>query len=193
MGDKISIDSATLMNKGLEVIEAHWLFGFEASRIGVIVHPQSVIHSMIEMIDGSLIAQLGVTDMTHAIQYALTYPKRLENCVPPLDFRDISKLTFEEPDFEKFPNLRLAYDALEKGGTTPAVLNASNEIAVQAFLDRKISLDAIAMVNRSMVESHIPKDIESLETVNAADQEARAGAALLVADNARSATSTDYV
>ncbi len=105
MGDKISIDSATMMNKGLEVIEAHWLFGFDADRISVVVHPQSIVHSMVEMVDGSIIAQLGVTDMRHAIQYALTYPDRQENCVEPLDLATMSRLEFEEPDFERFPCL----------------------------------------------------------------------------------------
>ena len=173
MGDKISIDSATLMNKGLEVIEAHWLFGFDADEIGVVVHPQSVIHSMVELIDGSIIAQLGVTDMKHAIQYALTYPKRKENCMPPLDFTEISKLTFENPDFERFPNLAIAYKALEKGGTTPAVLNASNEIAVQAFLDEKIKLNEIAQINEKLVNEHKAERVGSLETVLIADEWAR--------------------
>ncbi|NNE66192.1 MAG: 1-deoxy-D-xylulose-5-phosphate reductoisomerase [Pyrinomonadaceae bacterium] len=177
MGDKISIDSATLMNKGLEVIEAHWLFGFDGDRIGVVVHPQSVVHSMVEYVDGSIIAQLGVTDMRHAIQYALTYPERLVNCLPPLDFTEVSKLTFEEPDLERFPNLKLAFDALERGGTVPAVLNASNEVAVQAFLDGKIPLHSIAAINKLLIENHIPEQIESLETVLAADAEARAIAA----------------
>ena len=140
MGDKITIDCATLMNKGLEVIEAYWLFGFEADQISVIVHPQSVIHSMVEMIDGSIIAQLGVTDMKHAIQYALTYPDRKENCLKPLDFIKNSPLSFEEPDLERFVCLALAYRALRAGGTLPAVLNAANEISVQAFLEGQIRL-----------------------------------------------------
>ncbi|MDQ3634264.1 MAG: 1-deoxy-D-xylulose-5-phosphate reductoisomerase [Acidobacteriota bacterium] len=173
MGDKITIDSATLMNKGLEVIEAHWLFGFGAEKIGVVVHPQSVVHSMVEMVDGSIIAQLGVTDMKHAIQYALTYPTRSKNCLPPLDFTKISELNFETPDFERFPNLAIAYKALKKGGTTPAVLNASNEIAVQAFLDGKIKLNEIAQINEKLVESHTPKNVDSLEIVLEADEQAR--------------------
>jgi len=145
MGDKITIDCATLMNKGLEVIEARWLFDFSADEINVVVHPQSVVHSMVEMIDGSIIAQLGVTDMKHAIQYALTFPKRQSNCLPPLDFSKLSQLTFEEPDFEKFPCLALAYKALKIGGTMPTALNAANEIAVQAFLDGVIRLSEIRL------------------------------------------------
>lgn len=173
MGDKISIDSATLMNKGLEVIEAHWLFGFEGDDIGVVVHPQSVVHSMVELIDGSVIAQMGITDMQHAIQYALTYPKRVSSSLPSIDFTEISKLTFENPDLARFPNLRLAYKALEKGGTTPAVLNASNEIAVQAFLDEKIRLSEIAAINEKLVTEHHPTEVDSLEAVLDADAWAR--------------------
>ena len=138
MGDKITIDSATLMNKGLEVIEARWLFGFEADQISVVVHPQSVVHSMIEMIDGSVIAQMGVTDMRHPIQYALTYPDRQAACLPPLDLTSIGTLTFEQPDVERFPCLGLAFEALNIGGTMPAILNAANEVAVSAFLENKI-------------------------------------------------------
>ncbi|PYS80653.1 MAG: 1-deoxy-D-xylulose-5-phosphate reductoisomerase, partial [Acidobacteria bacterium] len=131
MGAKITIDSATLMNKGLEVIEAHWLFGFGAEEIDIVVHPESVVHSMIELVDGSIIAQLGVTDMRHAIQYALTYPER-HPCaaLPPLDLAKLSTLHFEEPDIERFPCVRLAYRALREGGTLPAALNAANEEAV---------------------------------------------------------------
>ena len=173
MGAKISIDSATLMNKGLEVIEAHWLFGFGGEKIGVVVHPQSVIHSMVELVDGSVIAQLGVTDMKHAIQYAITFPERLENCLPPLDFGSLSQLTFEEPDLTRFPNLALAFRALEMGGSAPAALNASNEIAVQAFLDRRIPLHAIAEINEGVLDNHESTSIDSLETVLAADRAAR--------------------
>ena len=193
MGDKITIDSATLMNKGLEVIEAHWLFGFDGDHIDVVVHPQSIIHSMVEYIDGSIIAQLGVTDMKHAIQYALTYPERLENCLPPLDFKQISRLTFEEPDFVRFPNLKLAFDALGKGGTAPAALNASNEVAVEAFLDRRIPLPAIAEINRATLESHSSCSIESLETVLEADRTARASAAAHVLRRSHAAASIDSV
>jgi 1-deoxy-D-xylulose-5-phosphate reductoisomerase len=165
MGEKITIDSATLMNKGLEVIEAKWLFGFGADRISVIVHPQSVVHSMVEMVDGS--------DMKHPIQYALTYPDRQPNCLPPLDFRSLAKLTFEEPDLDRFPCLGLAYDALRKGGTMPAVLNAANEVAVQAFLDEKIGLDRIAEINRSVMDEHEVTKADSLDAVLAADGWAR--------------------
>jgi 1-deoxy-D-xylulose-5-phosphate reductoisomerase len=173
MGDKITIDSATLMNKGLEVIEAHWLFDFGADEIGVVVHPQSVVHSMVELIDGSIIAQLGVTDMKHAIQYALTYPKRQENCLPPLDFTQISKLEFETPDLDKFPCLALAYKALRKGGTMPAILNAANEISVQAFLDGKIRLSDIAKINESVMNECETETVADLETVLKADEMAR--------------------
>lgn len=173
MGDKITIDSATLMNKGLEVIEAHHLFNFEAEKISVVVHPQSVVHSMIETVDGSIIAQLGVTDMKHAIQYALTYPKRTENCLAPLDFAKLSKLEFESPDFEKFPCLRLAYDALKKGGTMPAVLNAANEVAVQAFLDEKIKLSEISQIIESVMNTSETESADTLEKVLSADASAR--------------------
>lgn len=173
MGDKITIDSATLMNKGFEVIEARWLFDFEADEIGVLVHPQSVVHSMVEMIDGSIIAQLGVTDMKHAIQYALTYPKRQKNCLPPLDFAQMSKLTFENPDLERFPCLALAYKALKQGGTMPATLNAANEITVQAFLDNKIRLSDIPRINEAVMNEHEVLEVKNLETVLNADENAR--------------------
>lgn len=173
MGDKITIDSATLMNKGLEVIEARWLFGFDADSIAVVVHPQSVVHSMVEMVDGSVIAQLGVTDMKHAIQYALTYPQRKPNCLPSLDFRKVSQLTFEEPDLVKFPCLALAYKALRIGGTMPAVLNAANEIAVGAFLEGKISLAEIAEINEKVMELHQSSPADSLEKILVSDRQAR--------------------
>ncbi len=173
MGDKITIDSATLMNKGLEVIEARWLFGFGAGSISVIVHPQSVVHSMIEMVDGSIIAQLGVTDMKHAIQYALTFPERKPGCLEPLDFRKFSTLTFEEPDLEKFPCLALAYRALKIGGTMPAVLNAANEIAVQAFLDNKIRLSDIPRIIESVMDEHTAQAASNLEAILKADEFAR--------------------
>jgi 1-deoxy-D-xylulose-5-phosphate reductoisomerase len=180
MGDKITIDSATLMNKGLEVIEAHWLFGFSADEIDVIVHPQSVVHSMVEFVDGSVIAQLGVTDMRHAIQYALTFPHRKPSCLPSLDFTKNSNLTFEEPDLEKFPCLALAYRALRIGGTLPAVLNAANEISVQAFLDGKIKLSEIAKINEAVMNSHSLQQVTTLETVLEADIQARKEAENLI-------------
>lgn len=187
MGAKITIDSATLMNKGLEVIEAHWLFGFSADEISVIVHPQSVIHSMVEMVDGSVIAQLGVTDMKHAIQYALTYPSRKENCLEPLDFTKVTNLTFEQPDLEKFPCLALAYRALRGGGTLPAVLNAANEISVQAFLDGKIRLSEIAQINESVMNLHETQAASSLEIILWADDWARESAREILQTKSKSA------
>jgi 1-deoxy-D-xylulose-5-phosphate reductoisomerase len=176
MGDKITIDSATLMNKGLEVIEARWLFGFDADQISVIVHPQSVVHSMVEMIDGSVIAQLGVTDMKHPIQYALTYPDRQASCLEPLNLEKLSKLTFEEPDLDRFPCLGLAYDALKIGGTMPAVLNAANEISVQAFLDGKLGLTDISAVNKGVMDEHTTSPADSLDAILKADEWARSRA-----------------
>ena len=181
MGEKITIDSATLMNKGLEVIEAKWLFGFDADQISVIVHPQSVVHSMVELVDGSIIAQIGVTDMKHPIQYALTYPDRQRNCLEPLDLRSMNKLTFEEPDLERFPCLGLAYDALAAGGTMPGVLNAANEVAVQAFLDDKIRLSDIAKVNEAVMNEHETRQAASLESVLEADAWARSRAIMKLA------------
>jgi 1-deoxy-D-xylulose-5-phosphate reductoisomerase len=183
MGDKITIDCATLMNKGLEVIEAHWLFGFGADRIGVVVHPQSVMHSMIELTDGSVIAQMGVTDMKHAIQYALTYPERKPNCTPPLDLAKLSQLTFEEPDLDRFPCLELAFRALKAGGTMPAVLNAANEVAVEAFLHGKIKLDGIPQLIESVMNGHVTAPANSLEAVLAADSQARAKAGEMFAES----------
>jgi 1-deoxy-D-xylulose-5-phosphate reductoisomerase len=173
MGAKITIDSATLMNKGLEVIEARWLFGASADEIDIVVHPQSVVHSMIELIDGSIIAQLGVTDMRHAIQYALTYPARRESPLPPLDLTALSRLEFFPPDAEKFPCVRLAYQALRAGGTMPAVLNAANEVAVAAFLDEKINFGDIPRLIGAACEAHAPQPAVNLDTVLAADAWAR--------------------
>jgi 1-deoxy-D-xylulose-5-phosphate reductoisomerase len=183
MGAKITIDSATLMNKGFEVLEARWLFGYSADEISVLVHPQSVVHSMIEMVDGSIIAQLGVTDMKHAIQYALTYPNRQKNCLEPLDFTKISHLSFEQPDLDKFPCLALAYRALRTGGTLPAVLNAANEISVQAFLDGKIRLSEIAQINEKVMNLHETEAANSLEIILEADGWARKEAENLIKSN----------
>ena len=182
MGDKITIDCATLMNKGLEVIEARWLFDFSADEINVVVHPQSVVHSMIEMVDGSIIAQFGVTDMKHAIQYALTYPTRKSNCLPPLDFAELSQLTFENPDFEKFPCLALAFKALKIGGTMPAALNAANEIAVQAFLDDVIRLSDVPKIIESVMNEHESKPAISLEVILETDASARKQAIMRLAN-----------
>jgi len=173
MGAKITVDSATMMNKGLEVIEARWLFNASADEIDILVHPQSVAHSMIELVDGSIIAQLGVTDMRHAIQYALTYPERLPAELPPLDLTLLGKLEFFAPDTEKFPCVTLAYDALRRGGTAPAVLNAANEVVVAAFLDEKIKFGDIPRLIRAACEAHTPQPASSLETALAADQWAR--------------------
>ncbi|HTH50487.1 MAG TPA: 1-deoxy-D-xylulose-5-phosphate reductoisomerase [Pyrinomonadaceae bacterium] len=193
MGDKITIDSATLMNKGLEVIEARWLFGFDADRISVVVHPQSVVHSMVEMIDGSVIAQLGVTDMQHPIQYALTYPGRRRGELPPLDIAALCKLEFEEPDLDRFPCLGLAYEALRTGGTMPTVLNAANEIAVRAFLDGKIAIPEIASTVSAAMKEHISRPATDIQTILAADAEARAAAERLIATPAASAAVTEFV
>lgn len=187
MGDKISIDSATMMNKGLEVIEAHWLFGFDADHISVVVHPQSIVHSMVEMVDGSIIAQLGVTDMRHAIQYALTYPDRQENCVDPLDIAAMSRLEFEEPDLERFPCLELAYRALRAGGTAPAALNAANEIAVAAFLDGKIRFAEIAETNQRILDQHITAPVTDIETVIRVDRLVREQTSAILNERASTA------
>ncbi|MBI1763668.1 MAG: 1-deoxy-D-xylulose-5-phosphate reductoisomerase [Acidobacteria bacterium] len=173
MGAKITIDSATLMNKGLEVIEARWLFQCSADEIDIVVHPQSVVHSLVEMVDGSIIAQLGVTDMRHAIQYALTYPARHPADLPPLDLMALSKLEFFAPDPDKFPCLRLAYQALRAGGTMPAVLNAANEIAVAAFLAERIRFGDIPRLIEAACNAHTLQPAVDLETVLAADQWAR--------------------
>ena len=176
MGAKITIDSATLMNKGLEVIEAHWLFGFGPDEIDIVVHPESVVHSMIEMIDGSVIAQMGITDMRHAIQYALTYPERHTCQLPPLDLTSISSLHFEAPDLERFPCIPLAYRALTEGGTLPAAMNAANEEAVSAFIDQRISLTEIPQVVETVMNSHVNQPADSIETILHADHRARLAA-----------------
>ena len=176
MGAKITIDSATLMNKGLEVIEAHWLFGFGPDEIDVVVHPESVVHSMVELVDGSLIAQLGVTDMRHAIQYALTYPERRPCALPRLDLTRLSALHFEPPDFARFPCLGLAYRALREGGTAPAALNAANEEAVAAFLAGRLRLTDIPRVIESALVAHAARPTDSLAAVLDADSAARSRA-----------------
>lgn len=177
MGAKITIDSATLMNKGLEVIEAHWLFGFGPDEIGILVHPESVVHSMIELVDGSVIAQMGITDMRHAIQYALTYPERHSCTLPPLDLAAISPLHFEAPDLDRFPCIALAYRALATGGTLPAALNAANEEAVAAFLDERICLTEIPLVIETVMDNHSSKPVDNIEIVLEVDRWARVAAA----------------
>ncbi|WP_104371258.1 1-deoxy-D-xylulose-5-phosphate reductoisomerase [Desulfocucumis palustris] len=173
MGKKITIDSATLMNKGLEVIEAHWLFGVEYSRIRVLVHPQSIIHSMVEFVDGSVLAQLGLPDMRLPIQYALGYPERLSNDLPRINWFDLRALTFQAPDYSRFPLLRLAFQAGEAGGTMPAALNAANEVAVEAFLNRKINFSSIYGIVSRVVENHRLISGPDLEEILAADLESR--------------------
>ena len=182
MGRKISVDSATMMNKGLEVIEARWLFDCEPERIQVVVHPQSVIHSLVDYVDGSIIAQLGNPDMRTPIAHALAYPERIESGVEPLDLFKLARLDFEAPDFERFPCLRLAYDALSAGGTAPAILNAANEVAVAAFLDRKLPFLGIARVIAATLD-RLPAGPEgSLEDVLGSDGEARRVAHGLIGD-----------
>jgi 1-deoxy-D-xylulose-5-phosphate reductoisomerase len=180
MGAKITIDCATLMNKGLEVIEARWLFGFGPDEIGILVHPESVVHSMVEMIDGSIIAQMGVTDMRHAIQYALTYPERHACELPPLDLTQLSTLHFEAPDVERFPCIALAYRALRAGGTLPAALNAANEEAVRAFLDEEIALTDIPRVIEQVMNRHTTRPVSDLEVVLETDREARLSASAAI-------------
>jgi 1-deoxy-D-xylulose-5-phosphate reductoisomerase len=173
MGQKITIDSATLMNKGLEVIEARWLFGLPYEQIRVIVHPQSIIHSMVAFRDGSVIAQLGVPDMKGAIAYAMSYPERLPLDMPIPDFAALGSLTFEEPDLDRFECLALAFRACQSGGTLPAVMNAANEMAVAAFLDRKISFTGIPKTVRDVMDCHDIRQNPGVDDILKADQWAR--------------------
>jgi len=173
MGQKITIDSATLMNKALEIIEAKWLFNLTAEQIDVVIHPQSIIHSLVEFCDGSVIAQMGMPDMKVPIQYALTYPERMHLGVKPLDLPGIGSLTFKKPDMEKFPALRLGYEAVREGGTVGATLNAANEVAVQAFLDGKIKFTQIATHVEKVINNHHYIKNPCLEEVLAADTWAR--------------------
>ena len=173
MGKKITVDSATLMNKGLEVIEAKFLFGIEPEQIEVIVHPQSIMHSGVEFIDHSTIAQLGLPDMRIPIQFALFYPNRMKNSYKSLSLSDIAALTFEKPDLKTFKCLSLAYEALKAGGTMPAVLNASNEACVKLFLDKKISFLDIGNINEKVMLAHSLERIDSLETILRAEEFAK--------------------
>ena len=180
MGSKITIDSSTMMNKGLEYIEAKWLFGVNTT-IEVIVHAQSIIHSMIEFVDTSIIAQLGIPDMRVPIAYALTYPDRFVSELPSLDLASMGELTFEAPDLERFPCLQLAVDAMEMGQTMPAVLNGANEIAVQAFLDEQIPYKEISEIIRMVMHNHRPVPLQELQNVLDADLWAREETTKLIA------------
>jgi 1-deoxy-D-xylulose-5-phosphate reductoisomerase len=173
MGRKISIDSATLMNKGLEVIEARWLFDVEPERIEVVVHPQSIVHSLVEYRDGSVVAQMGIPDMRIPIAYALTYPKRLPLNLPRLALSQCRDLSFEQPDLSRFPALRIAFQALAAGGVQPAVLNAANEVAVDAFLRRRIDFLHIAQVVEETLTNVPQENDRDLQVILAADQAAR--------------------
>jgi 1-deoxy-D-xylulose-5-phosphate reductoisomerase len=176
MGRKISVDSASMMNKGLEVIEAHWLFNACADDIQVVIHPQSIIHSLVEYVDGSVLAQLGNPDMRTPIAYGLAYPERIDSGVASLDLFKVARLDFTEPDFVRFPCLALAYQALRTAGSAPAVLNAANEIAVAAFLDQKISFLAIPQVIEAVMATLPVNPVTCLEDVLSADQQARQAA-----------------
>jgi 1-deoxy-D-xylulose-5-phosphate reductoisomerase len=173
MGRKITIDSATLMNKGLEVIEAHWLFDVPGDSIDVVVHPQSIVHSMVEFSDGSVIAQLGVTDMRLPIQYACSYPDRWDGALPRLDLARAARLEFLEPAHDRFPCLGLAYRALREGGTAPVVLNAANEVAVASFLDGRLGFTAIPMVIERTLNAHQGQSVLTLELIRQVDAWAR--------------------
>jgi 1-deoxy-D-xylulose-5-phosphate reductoisomerase len=170
MGDKITIDSATLMNKGLEVIEARWLFGVEPRRIDIVVHPESIVHSMVEYIDGSMVAQLGISDMRGPISYALGHPERLPLDLAPLDLGRLGKLTFEPPDAARFPAFTLAYRALEMGGTAPAALSGADEAAVAAFLSRRCRFTDIAEACAAALDAHTPEPLRSVEQAVAASE-----------------------
>src|SRR5882762_6571354 len=173
MGPKITIDSATLFNKGLEMIEAHWLFGVEMKRVEVVIHPQSIVHSMVEFADGSTLAQLSYSNMCFPIQYAVTWPDRVPNTLPPLDFSKLSRLEFFTPRYEDFPALNLARRAGETGGTLPAVMNAANEVAVAGFLDRRARFPDIWRVVEEVMNRHAPVAHPNLDAILEADQWAR--------------------
>ncbi len=173
MGPRITIDSATLMNKGLEVIEARWLFGINATSIDIVVHPQSIIHSMVEFVDGSVIAQMGTADMRGPIQYALTYPDRVGSSIETLDWSAIPALEFRVPDRQKFPCLPLAYRALDMGGTAPAALNAADEVAVEAFLAKRVTFTEIPRIIERVLDEHDPTPADSVGAILEADRSAR--------------------
>jgi len=173
MGRKITIDSSTLMNKGLEIIEAKWLFDLRTDQIGVVIHPESIIHSMVEYMDGSIIAQLGVPDMAIPISYALSYPRHLKTDLPPLEIETIGTLNFSKPDMKKFRCLALALDAIAVDGSMPAVLNGANEIAVEAFLNEEIGFLQIPVLIERVMQAHDPVPVEDIEAVMEADRWAR--------------------
>jgi 1-deoxy-D-xylulose-5-phosphate reductoisomerase len=173
MGKKISVDSATMMNKGLEVIEACLLFDARPEQVQVVVHPQSIIHSMVQYVDGSVLAQLGNPDMRTPIAHALAWPDRIDAGVEPLDMFKVAHLDFEAPDFERFPCLRLAYQAINKGGTLPTSLNAANEVAVAAFLDHRLAFNRIAEIIEQVMSIADIAEADTLETILAADAQAR--------------------
>ena len=170
MGDKITIDSATLMNKGLEVIEARWLFDIDPRRIDIVVHPESIVHSMVEYVDGSVVAQLGVSDMRGPISYAMAFPERLRLDLPPLDLSRLGRLTFEPPDPARFPAFTLAYRALEMGGTAPAVLSGADEAAVAAFLSGRCGFTRIATICEEVLEEHVAEPLRSVDQAIAASE-----------------------
>jgi 1-deoxy-D-xylulose-5-phosphate reductoisomerase len=185
MGDKITIDSATLMNKGLEVIEARWLFDIPPARIDIVVHPESIVHSMVEYIDGSVVAQLGVSDMRGPIGYAMAYPERLPLELPPLDLSKLGRLTFEAPDPTRFPAFTLAYRALERGGTAPAALSGADEAAVEAFLAGRIPFTQISSLCADVLDAHVVEPVRSVEQALAASDWGRREAARRVVEGAR--------
>jgi len=182
MGRKITIDSATLMNKGLEVIEAHWLFGTPADRIDVVIHPQSIVHSMVELNDGSIIAQLGLTDMRLPIQYACSYPERWDTVLPRLDLARAGRLDFCAPAYDRFPCLGLAYRALREGRTYPVVLNAANEVAVASFLQGRLGFTSIASVIERTMNAHEPESVSTVELIRGVDGWARSRAGAIAGE-----------
>ena len=183
MGSKVTIDSATLMNKALEIVEAGMLFRMDSSRIDVVIHPQSLVHSMVEMVVGSIIAQLSQPDMRFAIQYALTYPERADGLLPKLDLARAGRLDFMEPDREKYPSLDLAYAALNAGGTLPAVMNAANEVAVEAFVRGEVNVPTIWRCIENVMEKHQVQKLDTVATAVAADCAARIAAAEFIKNN----------
>jgi 1-deoxy-D-xylulose-5-phosphate reductoisomerase len=180
MGPKITVDSASLMNKGLEMVEARWLFDLPVETIDVVIHPQSIVHSLVEFMDGSVLAQLGVPDMRGPIAYAIGLPERLPLSIDRLDLAQVGSLSFEPPDHEKFPNLGLATRALREGGTMPAVLNAANEVAVDAFLKERTGFTAITETIARTMDAHAPRPLKDLEDAVAADAWAREHARKIV-------------